>query len=71
MLIARTDARAKMGLEEAVRRANAALAAGADIAFVDAGDAVGVVVIIAVAAAVAAVVAAVSSLLLFLLYFLF
>lgn len=36
MLIARTDARAKMGLEEAVRRANAALAAGADIAFVEA-----------------------------------
>lgn len=36
MIIARTDARARMGLEEAVRRANAALEAGADIAFVEA-----------------------------------
>ncbi len=36
MIIARTDTRAKMGLEEAVRRANAALEAGADIAFVEA-----------------------------------
>ncbi len=36
MIIARTDTRAKFGLEEAVRRANAALAAGADIAFVEA-----------------------------------
>ena len=35
-IIARTDARAKMGLEEAVRRANAALGAGADMAFVEA-----------------------------------
>jgi 2-methylisocitrate lyase-like PEP mutase family enzyme len=36
VLIARTDARAGLGFEEAVRRANAALAAGADIAFVEA-----------------------------------
>jgi 2-methylisocitrate lyase-like PEP mutase family enzyme len=36
MIIARTDARAKMGLEEAIRRANASLEAGADIAFVEA-----------------------------------
>ena len=36
LIIARTDARAKFGLEEAVRRANAALDAGADIAFVEA-----------------------------------
>jgi 2-methylisocitrate lyase-like PEP mutase family enzyme len=36
VIIARTDSRAKMGLDEAVRRANAALAAGADIAFVEA-----------------------------------
>jgi len=35
-IIARTDARAGLGLEEAIRRANAALAAGADIAFVEA-----------------------------------
>lgn len=36
LLIARTDARAVAGLEEAVRRANAALEAGADMAFVEA-----------------------------------
>lgn len=36
MLIARTDSRAVIGMEEAVRRANAALEAGADIAFVEA-----------------------------------
>jgi 2-methylisocitrate lyase-like PEP mutase family enzyme len=36
MIIARTDARAVAGLEEALARANAALAAGADIAFVEA-----------------------------------
>ncbi|WP_454724809.1 MULTISPECIES: isocitrate lyase/PEP mutase family protein [Cupriavidus] len=35
-IIARTDARAVLGLDEAVRRANAALEAGADIAFVEA-----------------------------------
>ena len=35
-IIARTDARAGLGLEEAIRRANAALATGADIAFVEA-----------------------------------
>ena len=35
-IIARTDARAKMGLDEAVARANLALAAGADMAFVEA-----------------------------------
>jgi 2-methylisocitrate lyase-like PEP mutase family enzyme len=36
LLIARTDARAVAGFEEAVRRANAALEAGADMAFVEA-----------------------------------
>jgi 2-methylisocitrate lyase-like PEP mutase family enzyme len=36
VIIARTDARAVAGFDEAVRRANAALAAGADIAFVEA-----------------------------------
>jgi len=36
LLIARTDARAVLGLDEAVRRANAALEAGADMAFVEA-----------------------------------
>ena len=36
LIIARTDARAVMGLDEAVKRANAALAAGADMAFVEA-----------------------------------
>ena len=35
-IIARTDARAPLGFEEAIARANAALAAGADIAFVEA-----------------------------------
>jgi len=36
MVIARTDARAPLGFEEAVRRANAAMEAGADMAFVEA-----------------------------------
>lgn len=36
VIIARTDARAVIGFEEAIARANAALAAGADIAFVEA-----------------------------------
>jgi 2-methylisocitrate lyase-like PEP mutase family enzyme len=36
VIIARTDARAVAGFEEAIRRANAALAAGADVAFVEA-----------------------------------
>jgi 2-methylisocitrate lyase-like PEP mutase family enzyme len=36
LIIARTDSRAVLGFEEAVRRANAALAAGADMAFVEA-----------------------------------
>ena len=36
ILIARTDARAALGLEEALWRANAALAAGADVGFVEA-----------------------------------
>ena len=36
VLIARTDARAVVGLDDAVARANSALAAGADIAFVEA-----------------------------------
>jgi 2-methylisocitrate lyase-like PEP mutase family enzyme len=36
VIIARTDARAVAGLDEAVARANAALAAGADMAFVEA-----------------------------------
>jgi 2-methylisocitrate lyase-like PEP mutase family enzyme len=36
MIIARTDARAVAGLDEAVARANAAFAAGADMAFVEA-----------------------------------
>ena len=35
-VIARTDARASLGFEEAIARANAALAAGADMAFVEA-----------------------------------
>ena len=35
-IIARTDSRASMGLDEAVRRANAALAEGADMAFIEA-----------------------------------
>jgi 2-methylisocitrate lyase-like PEP mutase family enzyme len=36
VLIARTDARAVLGIDEAVRRANASLEAGADMAFVEA-----------------------------------
>lgn len=36
VIIARTDARAELGLDEAIARANAALDAGADIAFVEA-----------------------------------
>jgi 2-methylisocitrate lyase-like PEP mutase family enzyme len=36
MIIARTDARAVAGLDEAISRANAALTAGADMAFVEA-----------------------------------
>jgi 2-methylisocitrate lyase-like PEP mutase family enzyme len=36
MIIARTDARAVAGLDEAIARANAALGAGADMAFVEA-----------------------------------
>ena len=36
VLIARTDARASLGFEEAVRRCNAALDAGADMAFLEA-----------------------------------
>lgn len=36
VIIARTDARAVLGLDEAIDRANAALAAGADMAFVEA-----------------------------------
>ncbi|MDH3666043.1 MAG: isocitrate lyase/PEP mutase family protein [Paracoccaceae bacterium] len=35
-IIARTDARAPVGFDEAIKRANAAMAAGADIAFVEA-----------------------------------
>ena len=36
VIIARTDARAVLGFDEAIRRANAALEAGADMAFVEA-----------------------------------
>ena len=36
MVIARTDSRASLGFEEAIRRANAAIDAGADMAFVEA-----------------------------------
>jgi 2-methylisocitrate lyase-like PEP mutase family enzyme len=36
VLIARTDSRAELGMEEAIWRANAALEAGADVAFVEA-----------------------------------
>src|SRR6185437_15648574 len=36
MIIARTDARAVIGFDEAVRRANAALDGGADVAFIEA-----------------------------------
>jgi 2-methylisocitrate lyase-like PEP mutase family enzyme len=38
LLIARTDARANLGLDEALRRANAALEAGADLAFIEAPE---------------------------------
>jgi 2-methylisocitrate lyase-like PEP mutase family enzyme len=38
LIIARTDARAVLGFEEAIRRANAALIAGADMAFVEAPE---------------------------------
>jgi 2-methylisocitrate lyase-like PEP mutase family enzyme len=38
LIIARTDARAVLGFEEAVRRANAALQAGAEMAFVEAPE---------------------------------
>jgi len=38
LIIARTDARAVLGFEEAIRRANAALGAGADMAFVEAPE---------------------------------
>ena len=38
LIIARTDARAVLGFEEAIRRANAALQAGADMAFVEAPE---------------------------------
>jgi 2-methylisocitrate lyase-like PEP mutase family enzyme len=40
LLIARTDARAVLGFEEAIRRANVALDAGADMAFVEAPETV-------------------------------
>jgi 2-methylisocitrate lyase-like PEP mutase family enzyme len=40
LIIARTDARAVLGFEEAVRRANAALDAGADMAFVEAPESI-------------------------------
>ncbi|MGP0075839.1 MAG: oxaloacetate decarboxylase [Bryobacteraceae bacterium] len=38
LIIARTDARAALGFEEAVRRANASLDAGADMVFVEAAE---------------------------------
>lgn len=38
VIIARTDARAMLGLDAAISRANAALAAGADLAFVEAAQ---------------------------------
>lgn len=38
LIIARTDARAVLGFEEAIRRANAALESGADMAFVEAPE---------------------------------
>jgi 2-methylisocitrate lyase-like PEP mutase family enzyme len=40
IIIARSDARAPLGLDEAIRRVNAALDAGADIAFVEAPQSV-------------------------------
>src|ERR1700690_1465289 len=36
LIIARTDARAVLGFDEAIRRANASIEAGADMAFVEA-----------------------------------
>lgn len=36
VIIARTDARSELGLDEAIRRANAYVEAGADVAFIDA-----------------------------------
>jgi len=41
LIIARTDARAVLGFEEAIRRANGALEAGADMAFVEAPERLG------------------------------
>jgi 2-methylisocitrate lyase-like PEP mutase family enzyme len=38
LIIARTDARAPLGFDEAIRRANASLEAGADMAFVEAPE---------------------------------
>jgi 2-methylisocitrate lyase-like PEP mutase family enzyme len=38
LIIARTDARAVLGFEEAIRRANASMDAGADMAFVEAAE---------------------------------
>src|SRR5580704_496834 len=38
LIVARTDARAVLGFEEAIRRANASLDAGADMAFVEAPE---------------------------------
>ncbi len=38
LIIARTDARAVLGFEEAIRRANASLQAGADMVFVEASE---------------------------------
>lgn len=38
LIVARTDARAVLGFEEAIRRANASLHAGADMAFVEAPE---------------------------------
>lgn len=40
LIIARTDARAMLGLDEAIDRANRALAAGADMAFVEAAQSI-------------------------------
>ncbi|MGA2883279.1 MAG: isocitrate lyase/PEP mutase family protein [Bryobacteraceae bacterium] len=41
LIIARTDARAVLGFDEAIRRANASLDAGADMAFVEAPQSIG------------------------------
>jgi 2-methylisocitrate lyase-like PEP mutase family enzyme len=38
LIVARTDARALLGFEEAIRRANASIDAGADMAFVEAAQ---------------------------------